>query len=153
MSVNLPFNDGFNNGEWERMSGLSEPGEVEPEVEPEVESPEVSANVESTLVVQPGGTVTNLSPFGLFEGSVIHSIRAKIKSEAQVESLAGIDVTTFDRVRLVGEYTVVGVKHMVDRDGNLVREVELKAANLEVAPWDPSDLTDDGILRVRPRRS
>jgi hypothetical protein len=58
-------------------------------------------------------------------------------------------VSVDDRVRLVGEYKVVGVRHFVDpRTGDLVREQVLKPIFVNTLPWDESDPTDDGVIRA-----
>jgi hypothetical protein len=66
---------------------------------------------------------------------------------------ADIVISTDDRVRLVGEYRVVGVRHDVDdKTGEVIRIQILKPISIQLCPWDPSDPTDDGIVRARPRK-
>lgn len=148
-TVSLPFDDGtaepWEYPEPEGAEVAQEAAETTPEPEPAPAAP-------APAPLPQGATVTSLSPFGTFEGIPIAAVEVKIKGEAKVESLAGIDVSVFDRARMVGEYTAVSVKHVVDKEGNLIRQVEFKVANLEIAPWDPADPTDDGILRARPHR-
>jgi len=88
--------------------------------------------------------------FPKFEGLDVKETTVKLNGEGKVESLAGLVVSIHDRVRLVGEFTVVAVNHKVNKDGEPVREMVFKASLLELAPWDPADPTDDGILRARP---
>jgi hypothetical protein len=91
------------------------------------------------------------SHFPAFEGIPVRETTVKLNGEGKVESLAGLVVSIDDRVRLVGEFKVVGVNHKVDaKTGEVIREMVFKASNLELAPWDPADPTDDGVLRARP---
>lgn len=99
----------------------------------------------------PGGTVTPISGrFPMFEGASVAATQVKLAGEAKAESLAGLVVGIDDRVRLVGEYKVIGVRHFINKDGELVREMIFKASNVELAPWDPADPKDDGVVRARP---
>ena len=91
------------------------------------------------------------SAFPAFEGLAVRETTVKLNGEGKVESLAGLVVSIDDRVRLVGEFKVIGVNHKVDnKTGEVIREMVFKASNLELAPWDPADPTDDGVLRARP---
>lgn len=86
-----------------------------------------------------------------FEGVEVHETRMKISGRSEIEESEGIVISTDDRVRLVGEYRVTGVRHYVDeKTGNLVREQMLKPLNIQLCPWDPSDPGDNGIVRSRP---
>lgn len=100
-------------------------------------------------------TVTPITPpnppLPTFEGQVVESSTIKISGLSSLEGVEGKVVSTDDRVRLVGEFTVVSVKHFIDKDGKLCREQVLKPARIELCPWDPADPTDDGIVRARPR--
>lgn len=98
----------------------------------------------------PAGAQAASSPFPKFEGLEVKETTVKLNGEGKVESLAGLVVSMHDRVRLVGEFTVVAVNHKINKDGEAVREMVFKASLLELAPWDPADPTDDGILRARP---
>ncbi len=98
----------------------------------------------------PTAPVTALAPLGTFEGQVVHGTEITIKGMAVVETLGGVVVGIDDRIRLVGEMRCISVSHKPNKDGELVRVMVLKPANLELAPWDPADPDDDGILRARP---
>lgn len=98
----------------------------------------------------PVASVTPLAAMGTFEGQVVHSTEIQIKGMAAVETLGGVMVGIDDRIRLVGEMRCISVQHKPNKDGELVRIMILKPANLELAPWDPADPDDDGILRARP---
>lgn len=86
-----------------------------------------------------------------FEGAPVQETRMKISGRSDIEDSDGIVISTDDRVRLVGEYRVTGVRHYVDeKTGNLVREQVLKPLSIQLCPWDPSDPQDNGIVRARP---
>ena len=99
---------------------------------------------------------TNVSSIGnpsipAFEGAPVSTARMKISGRSDIEAADDIVISTDDRVRLVGEYRVTGVRHYVDeKTGDLVREQVLKPLSIQLCPWDPSDPTDDGIVRARP---
>lgn len=98
-----------------------------------------------------GATVTPITPGPTFEGAPVQETRMKISGRSDIEESDGIVISTDDRVRLVGEYRVTGVRHYVDeKTGNLVREQVLKPLNIQLCPWDPSDPSDSGIVRARP---
>jgi hypothetical protein len=90
------------------------------------------------------------SAYPKFEGHEVTAVEINITGAARVESLAGLLVSIDDRVRLVGDYRVSGVHHKTNKDGELVRVMTLKVSELQLAPWDPSDPTDDGVVRSRP---
>ena len=104
----------------------------------------------ATATAAPATAQTGGGGFPKFEGLDVKETTVKLNGEGKVESLAGLVVSIHDRVRLVGEFTVVAVNHKVNKDGEPVREMVFKASLLELAPWDPADPTDDGILRARP---
>jgi hypothetical protein len=86
-----------------------------------------------------------------FEGAPVSTARMKISGASAIEAADDIVISTDDRVRLVGEYRVVGVQHSVDdKTGELVRVQVLKPIAIQLCPWDPTDPTDDGIVRARP---
>lgn len=98
-------------------------------------------------------TVTNLpptAPIPAFEGRVVDQVAIRIAGSMPTDGLPeNLIVSVDDRVRLVGEYKVVGVRHYVDpRTGDLVREQMLKPILVDTIPWDASDPKDDGVIRV-----
>ena len=103
---------------------------------------------------QPGspGTLSLVKPpIPKFEGSVVQSTNTKITGTAPIEADDHLVLSIDDRVRMVGEYRVVGVRFFVDpKTGDTVREQLLKPIELALCPWDPADPTDDGIVRARP---
>jgi hypothetical protein len=52
-----------------------------------------------------------------------------------------------DIVRLVIEARVSGVDHKVnERTGSLIRHQSIKVIAAELAPWDPANPDDEGVL-------
>lgn len=86
-----------------------------------------------------------------FEGQTVDGSTVKISGLSALDNAEGIVITTDDRVRIVGEFKVTGIRHYVDKDGQLIREQVLKPIQVETCPWDPSDPHDDGIIRSRPQ--
>lgn len=85
-----------------------------------------------------------------FEGADVSSVSIKISGKSEVAGADDVVISTDDRVRLVGEYRVTAVRHYVDdKTGEIVREQILKPLAIQLCPWDPSDPTDDGIVRAR----
>lgn len=98
---------------------------------------------------------TNVSSIGnpaipQFEGTPVHAAHMKISGQAAIEATEDIVISVDDRVRLVGEYRVIGVRHSVNDKGEVVREQILKPVLIQLCPWDPSDPTDNGIVKARP---
>jgi len=83
-----------------------------------------------------------------FEGREVNATHIKISGNAEVLGDDALVVSVDDRVHLTGDYKVVGVRHYVDKDGNLVREHVLKPVTMMITPWDPSDPSDDGVVRA-----
>lgn len=100
---------------------------------------------EATVTPMPPQT-----PIPSFEGRVVDQMSIKIAGAMPTDDLPeNLVVSVDDRVRLVGEYKVVGVRHFVDpRTGDLVREQVLKPIFVNTIPWDESDPKDDGVIRA-----
>lgn len=91
-------------------------------------------------------------PIPQFEGNDVAATRVKVSGLSQVDVGKDVVISTDDRVRMVGEFRVVGVRHYVDeKTGDIYREQVVKPIRMELCPFDPSDPTDDGIVRNRPR--
>jgi hypothetical protein len=86
-----------------------------------------------------------------FEGQQVDAVTIKISGLSSLDSAENLVVGVDDRVRCVGEFKVTGVRHYVDKDGNLVREQTMKPITVTTCPWDPTDPHDDGVVRARPR--
>lgn len=89
-------------------------------------------------------------PLPAFEGQQVDYSTVKVSGLSSLENVDNVVISTDDRVRLVGEFKVTSVRHFVDGDGKLVREQVLKPLVVTTCPWDPTDPTDDGIVRARP---
>ena len=84
-----------------------------------------------------------------FEGEPVQAVQAKI---AGLSTISTPDLPVFtvdDRVRLIGEFKCIGVRHTRDKNGNLVREQVITALEVDVCPFDPEDPSDDGVIRDR----
>lgn len=88
-------------------------------------------------------------PIPAFEGQAVDNSTIKISGLSAIEDVDGVVISTDDRVRLIGEFTVTGIRHYRDKDGQLVREQVLKPVRVEMCPWDPNDPDDDGVIRAR----
>jgi hypothetical protein len=88
-------------------------------------------------------------PIPMFEGRPVDAAVVRITGSMPTDELPEVIISVDDRVRLVGEYRVVAVRHYVDpKTGGLVREQVLKPLVVNTIPWDPSDPNDDGVIRV-----
>ena len=89
-------------------------------------------------------------PIPAFEGRVVDGVRVKISGSAPVDDLDEV-LSVDDRVLMLAEYRVVGVRHIVDEQtGNLIREHVIKPIRMDLHPWDASDPQDRGIVRAIP---
>lgn len=109
----------------------------------------------TTAPFQAPGQATPLSlvrpPIPKFEGAAVVSTTTKISGTAPIDTDEDLIISIDDRVRLVGEYRVVGVMFKVDpKTGDTVREHLLKPVEVTLCPWQPNDPTDNGIVRARP---
>lgn len=103
------------------------------------------------MTVQPLSSEPQMQPpIPAFEGRVVDQVSVRISGQMPTDDLPeNFIVSVDDRVRLVGEYKVIGVRHFVDpRTGDLVREQMLKPIFVNTIPWDESDPKDDGVIRA-----
>lgn len=85
-----------------------------------------------------------------FEKTQVASTLTKVSGQTAVDAFDEV-VSLDDRIRVVGEFRVVRINHIVGKDGKVVREqVVAPCGDLTLVPWDPSDPTDRGIVRARP---
>jgi hypothetical protein len=104
-----------------------------------------------TPPAQQPATLTVVPTLPSFEGAVVTTSTTKISGACPIDEAETKAMSIDDRVRLVGEYRVVGVSFKVDtKTGDTVREHLLKPVQIELCAWDPSDPSDDGIIRARP---
>lgn len=96
-------------------------------------------------------TVTALPttpPIPAFEGQVVDGLEIKITGLTSLD-VENLIISTDDRVRLVGEFRCKSVRHYINNDSKLIRQMTITAERAEPCPWDPSDATDDGVIRAR----
>jgi hypothetical protein len=85
-----------------------------------------------------------------FEKSQVATVVTKISGATSVDSFDQV-ISIDDRIRVVGEFKVVGVDFSVAKDGSIVRTQKVApCGDLVLVPWDPSDPSDQGIVRARP---
>lgn len=89
-------------------------------------------------------------PLPGFEGLSVASVSHKIQGTCTVDGAAADVLLMDDRIRLVGDYRVIGVSFKQAANGEIVREHILKPVDLQVTPYNPSDPQDTGIWRSRP---
>ena len=87
-----------------------------------------------------------------FEGHPVDAAIVNVKGTAPLDDLADVVLGVDDVVQMFSQYRCVGVHHEVnDTDGRLTRVHLLKPIEMALAPSDPSDPSDDGIIRALPR--
>jgi hypothetical protein len=90
-------------------------------------------------------------PIPRFEGANVQSTNSKITGNCAIDADDHMVLSIDDRVRMVGEYRVVGVRFEVDtKTGDTVRIQMLKPIELGLCPWNPADPTDTGVVKARP---
>lgn len=96
-----------------------------------------------------GGDEAPVSPLPMFEGRTVDSCVMRISGATPLAEVEDMLVSVDDRLRLIGEYKVVSIRHFVDpKTGDLVREQLLKPTLATPAPWNPDDPDDDGVIRA-----
>ncbi len=98
---------------------------------------------------QPAEELEVQPPFPMFEGKDVKGLGIKITQLSQMNSP---DMPVFrvdDRLRVVGVFKCIGVRHYTDKNGDLIREQIVVPVELEPCPWDPTDPNDDGVARER----
>ena len=128
---------------------------LDEELGDETQQTTVSASAAPQLasVSSLGGTTQRTAPPGAltFEGAEVSRSEVKITGTVAVDMPAGETVSMDDRIRLVGDFRVSKVVHYADKDGAIVRQQILAPCDdLQITPWDITDPTDNGILRMRP---
>ncbi len=95
------------------------------------------------------GNESSQPPLPRFEGRPVHQAKIRVSGTVKVP-LDDIVISVDDRVRLVGEYRVTGIRHYVDdATGDLVREQIIRPLDetIMLSPWGSDD---DGVIRARP---
>lgn len=83
-----------------------------------------------------------------FEGREVAGAAVKISGKAPLDDLHDVILEVDDRVQLRATYTVLGVNHEVNKQGQLIRVHTLKPVEMALAPFSNND---DGVLRSMPR--
>lgn len=96
----------------------------------------------------PDAQVSALLP--KFEGKTVDSVSTKFVGSGLNDVLADprMVIKVDDRVRFVCVGRVTGVNHVMNKDGNLVRQQVVAVIEGDLTPFDPSDPHDKGILRA-----
>jgi hypothetical protein len=112
--------------------------------------PAVSITKDQECAMSQPAEIEEVSPpYPMFEGKEVKGVSVKI---SQLSALTDTELPVFkvdDRLRLVGAFKCIGVRHFVDKNGDMVREQVVVPIELEPCPWDPTDPLDDGVLRSR----
>lgn len=91
-------------------------------------------------------------PIPDFEGHPVEGTTIKISGALDHQDLSDVVVSVDDVIQMLSQFKVVGVNHRVDpRTGLIIREQVLKPVEAVLAPIDPNDPDDDGIIRALPR--
>ena len=83
-----------------------------------------------------------------FEGRPVDGVSMKVSGKAPLEDLDGEPLSIDDRVQMMAIYTVTGVHHEVNGNGELIRVQTLKPVEMHLMPFDDNDPNDDGIIRA-----
>lgn len=88
-------------------------------------------------------------PIPAFEGHPVAATAVKITGALITDDLQGIVLRQDDVVQVFTQYRVVGVHHNADeKTGELTRVQILRPVVMVLAPIDPSDPNDIGIIRA-----
>ena len=87
-----------------------------------------------------------------FEGHPVDATIVKVTGTAPLDDLTDVVLGVDDVVQMISQYRCVGVSHAVDeKSGLLTRVHHIRPIEMALAPLDPSDPDDDGIIRALPR--
>lgn len=87
-----------------------------------------------------------------FEGHPVEGTIVKVTGSAPLDDLDGQVIGVDDVVQMISQFRCVGVHHRVDeKTGNLIRVQVLRPIEMALAPIDPNDPDDTGIVRALPR--
>lgn len=105
------------------------------------------------VISPPLATPTTGPPSGgvaEFEKVQVTTIVTKVSGTTAVDAFGEV-VCLDDRIRAVGEFKVIGINHIVNKDGSVSRvQTVAPCGELSLVPWDPGDPRDMGIVRARP---
>lgn len=87
-----------------------------------------------------------------FEGHPVDNAIVRVRGTAPLDDLIDVVLGVDDVVQMISQYRCVGVYHDVEeKTGLLTRVHMLKPVEMALLPIDPSDPSDDGIIRALPR--
>jgi len=91
-------------------------------------------------------------PIPAFEGHPVSATAVRITGSLITDDLQGIVLKHDDVVQVLTQYRVVKVHHDVDeKSGEMVRVQYLRPVEMVLAPIDPDDPDDIGIIRAMPQ--
>lgn len=83
-----------------------------------------------------------------YEGHPVSQTAVRVTGKLITEDLQGVVLRHDDVVQVMTQYRVVGVHHDIDdKTGEMVRVQIIRPIEMVLAPYDPSDPQDIGILR------
>lgn len=85
-----------------------------------------------------------------FEGHPVAQTAVKVTGKLITEDLQGVVLKHDDIVQVITQYRVVGVHHDINDDGEITRVQLIRPIEMVLAPIDPSDPHDIGIIRAIP---
>lgn len=86
------------------------------------------------------------TPYPPFEGQEVHALTHVVSGRLELDDDTPLSID--DRLVAKVEMRVVGVRHIVDAQGQLVRQQILKPILGYIGRFDDDDPTDTGIIRA-----
>ena len=90
-------------------------------------------------------------PIPAFEGHPVNATAIKMSGAITLDDLDGEVVYMDDVVQMISQFRCVGVRHEVDKNGEITRVQILRPMEAYLYPFDPSDPNDTGVLRATPQ--
>lgn len=93
--------------------------------------------------------MTDLIP--TFEGRPVEGMAVRMSGAAPLDDLTDVVLGVDDVVQMLSMFRVVGVHHEVEsKTGKLIRVHIIRPTEMALAPIDPANPKDDGIVRALP---
>lgn len=87
-----------------------------------------------------------------FESHPVEGTMVKMSGAAPLDDLDGTVIGVDDVVQMISQFRCVAVHHKVDeKTGNLIRVQVLRPIEMALAPINPDDPDDTGIIRALPQ--
>lgn len=118
-----------------------------------VATPVASVSALPTAAAPPALSLgSSLTPVLEFEKAPVAKTEIKISGACSVETTEMETVSLDDRLRVCGDFRVIGVRHQVNpKTGDVVRtQIIAPIGDMQLVPWDPANPNDNGIVRARP---